>query len=201
MAERAQLFEALGALKFGLRPGHETVEGGDPVGVDADMPQGPVGAALGTVSTMRNRPAAEIHRIARLVAHDFDHVWIIEFRRIGYLLAQGGDAGAVSLAQIGGNLVDRGNGDQRFIPLHIDDDFPGAEPEQGAGLLDAVGSAGVAGRGHDHFGPGRLANRGDARVIGGDDDPPRRAGERALDAVPQHWLAREVEQQFTRQAG
>jgi hypothetical protein len=206
--ERAQLFQRLGLLDCDRRVPRVRPEEPGAVRVDAEVTEDRQPRrqrrtrrqpARERLARVRDRRAAEVERVAGVVAHHLDRVRVEELGGVVDRDARGRDRRRGALGERMREAADEIGRDQRLVALDVDDQLVVGQGERLGRLREAVGARGMVGAGHDGIAAVRARRGGDALVVGRDPHRGRAALPRALGDAHHHRLAGDVGERLARQ--
>ncbi len=158
-------------------------------------------ARLGkAVAIPGNGCPGEVERIALAVHHHFYRVGV---KRLFRAVDRHGQRSHphLALGQILCDLANNRRRDHRLVALNVHNDRIIAKAALLYHLCQPLGAGLVIGTGHAHFAPGRLNRLGYVWVIGRHDNSRCAGLACPLQDVHDHWLAVDIHQRLTRQAG
>ena len=189
--EHAQLLQRLGLFQRTGRQLGETAQEARAVTVDADVAQRRArarggGGGRGRIAPPGDGRAREVQRAVPGVQHHLDHVRVGEMGRILQRVGGRADDAVGAFGELVRASVDQGGVDQGLVALHVDDGVLAVQPQQRAGLGEAVAAGGVVRARHHATHAVGFAGLPDAGVV---DEPKQFDGYKSRCIfIPQQYL-------------
>ena len=133
------------------------------ISVNANVSQRSMGLCI---ARKGNGRTAKVQGVLLRVQHHFDDVGIGEIGHRVNSVSRGSHAGAGTLLQQGGDLVDQRRVDQGLVALHIDHQVVTVQAQQGAGFGQTVAARRVVGAGQNGFDAILSAGLQNGRAVG-----------------------------------